>query len=456
MPKEYEKYRIQLIMEYNRVLAWGKAAGLVEVPAGSTIGATLGAEGIELVAIVARIQWLLSEFRELNGRYGNELPQFGRQFGDNMVLDEQPTDADLLQAVSGLALSYENEKNAGHHLRAVPRTREWAMRLGRNTRDIISRPVRVRWIAVDKGAFEALLNDLHALTERLHELMRNHREKQIDDITAKTYREMIMTRDKVQELRDMLTAVTDLVTRSAGIRKEKDAHLNDRRLRHLLKLKILNRLIPHEPNVYIGPEFHNVEIVEPLKFSEQDLAERFDWNEDEVDEPELLRRPWGIIYPPNNRGDILVWIEWKPLGDMEPGSAQDVEATIRTAALANLLAAVKPASMHAPKCVGYFDDRQVSGVARYGWIFQMPPGCDRGTRVRSLHDILGDERYKPSLSQRVLMASRLCETLLDLHAVDWLHKGIFSDNVLFFFFAGSGATEESTNGAGILSLPYDP
>ncbi|KAK3303086.1 uncharacterized protein B0T15DRAFT_495656 [Chaetomium strumarium] len=44
------------------------------------------------------------------------------------------------------------------------------------------------------------------MTERLHELMRNHREKQIDDIAANICTEMIMNRDKLEELQDMLNA----------------------------------------------------------------------------------------------------------------------------------------------------------------------------------------------------------------------------------------------------------
>ncbi|KAK3303473.1 prion-inhibition and propagation-domain-containing protein [Chaetomium strumarium] len=426
MPREYEKYSIQLIVEYNRVLAFGKAAGLVDVPAGSTLGATLGTEGIELVAIVARIHWLLSEIRELNARYGNELPQSGKA-GDNKTgLHEQPTDSDLLKAILGLALTHEAEKRAGEHLRGVPRIKEWVMKLGRNSKDIISCPVRVRWVAVDKEAFELLLDELHVLTERLHELMRNHREKQVDDITAKT-----------------------LVTRSTGVRKEKAAHLNDQQLGVLPRLKIFNRA-SHNLNLFhLFPDhFQN-----RFLYSCVDLAQQLAWNEDQVDKPELLRRPRAILSTPD-KVDILVWIEWKTLGDIEPGSPQHEVFAVRTAALALMLNVLGPVSLHTPDCMGYFDDRDVNDVARYGWLFKIPEGSDRDTRVRSLHDILGDERYKPSPSQRVAMASKLCSTLLNLHAADWLHKGIFSDSVVFFF-AGEEEEEES-NDAGTLRLPYDP
>ena len=111
----------------------------------------------------------------------------------------------------------------------------------------------------------------------------------------------------------------------------------------------------------------------------------------------------------------------------------------------------KPASLHAPECVGYFDDRDVSGADRYAWIFKMPDGSDYDTRVVALHDILGKEACKPSLSQRVAMASRLCATVLNLHAVNWLHKGIFSENVVFHF---SG--DDDGDGGQQAGLGYDP
>lgn len=439
MPREYEQYRLQLIIEYNRVLAWGKAAGLVDVPEGSTLGTTLGADGIELVAIVARIQWLLSEFKELNARYGNELPPLSRSGseGDSKEADEQPTDIDILKEVSSLAVSYEAKKKERRHLRGTNHVREFFEKAGRNTKDIVTHPARVRWVAIDKEAFEAFLKDLHFLTERLHELMRTYREKRLDDIMAKTYREMILTRNDVQDLRDMLAAVTSLISTSAGIRKEREAHLNDKTLQGLIQLKKLSRtsetiLAQLKRNtkfdVHQNPSDLGITV---RKYTESDLSEAFTWNEDEAEDLESLRRPRGILEA--SEGDVPVWIEWKVLGDVPPSSLKDKESALRTVALAEMLHLPKPPSLHVPDCVGYFDDRDVSGIDRYGWIFKMPEGSDYDTRVVSLFEILGNARLKPSLSQRVAMASKLCSTVLNLHAVNWLHKGIFSDNVVFFF-----------------------
>jgi hypothetical protein len=455
MPREYEQYRLQLIIEYNRVLAWGKAAGLVDVAEGSNLGTTLGADGIELVAIVARIQWLLSEFRELNARYGNQVPvssNKGDQVDEKEAEEQQPTDVDVLKEISSLAVSYEAKHKERRHLRGTNHLRNFFEKTGRHTKDIVTHPSRVRWIAIDKEAFEALLKDLHALTERLHELMRNYREKQIDDITAKTYREMILTRNNVQDLRDMLDAVTSLISTSAHTRKEKEAHHNDTSLQDLIQLKKISRTseiilaqLKRDTALDIHRSLSDLGLT-VRRYTDSDLSEDFSWNEQEAEYPETLPRPRGILATPE--GDIPVWVEWKSLGDIPPNSLRDKESLLRTVALAEMLHLPKPASLHAPECVGFFDDRDVSGADRYAWIFKMPEGSDYDTRVVSLHEMLGDPRRKPSLSQRVGLARALCATVLNLHAVNWLHKGIFSENVLFHCSGEEDGGEEG--------LKYDP
>lgn len=453
MPREYEQYRLQLIIEYNRVLAWGKAAGLVEVPEGSTLGATLGADGIELVAIIARIQWLLSEFRDLNARYGNQLPQSAPKEGDEQDektdAEKQPTDLDVLKVVSSLAVSYEAKKRERSHRRGTNHIREFFEKTGRHTKDIVTHPVRVRWVAVDKDGFEALLKDLHVLTERLHELMRNHRQAQIDDFTAKTYREMILTRNNVQELKDMLDAVTSLISTSSTTRPDRAAHRNDRALQDLIQLKRIA-----QTSESILAQLHRdgtLDVSHSLAalgitvrcFTDADLSEEFEWNEQDADDPAFLPRPRGILS--TDEGHVPVWIEWKAIGDAPVGSPRDKECALRTVALAQMLHLPKPATLHAPECVGYFDDREVSGVDRYGWVFKMPEGADYDTRVVSLYEVLGERGCKPSLAERVAMAECLCATVVDLHAVNWLHKGIFSDNVVFHF----SGEEDAAGGKGV-------
>lgn len=432
MPKECEKYRLQLIIEYNRVLAWGKAAGLVDSD-GATLAAALGTNSFELVGIVARIQCLLGEFRELNARYNNEVPAKN----DN---DEPPTDRDVLKEISSLALTYEAEKKERRHLRGTNHIREFFKKAGHHTKEIVTHPARVRWVAVDQEAFEALLKDLHALTERLYELMSAYRAKKIDNIMAATYREMILARNDIQDLKAIFDAVSSLITTSADTRGGRDADANHKTLQDLVRLKKLGRVsesilskLKHDGVSGADGGLHEIGIT-VRKYSASEL-ENLEWNEPDFVDARFLTRPRGILPTPEG---TAVWIEWKSLPDAAPNSLRDKESTLRTAALAEMLHLPKPASLHVPECIGYFDDREFCGMDRFGWIFKMPEGSNSDSLVASLYDLLGNDRFKPSLSQRVTLASKLCSTVLDLHAVNWLHKGVFSGNVVFHLNGGDG------------------
>ncbi|KAK4654609.1 hypothetical protein QC762_408870 [Podospora pseudocomata] len=454
MPRDCEKYRLQLVIEYNRVLAWGKAAGLIDVPEGSTLGTVLGAEGIELAAILARIQWLLSEFRDYNARYGNELNPYvydedGKQIAKEirgLERDEEKrasigetdttsaADADIVKDVSALAVSYEKEKKERRHLKGTNHIRGFLSKAGYHTKDMLTHPGRVRWLVMDGEEFKKLLEDLHFLTERLHELIRDHRDKRIDDITAKTYREMILTRNDIQDLRDMLDAVSGIVATSSRNHATAAAQNNDKTLQDLVQLKKLSRTSDailsqlHDDNqpLKLSSLSDLITITVP-EYTPATLDTSFGWNEDETAHPEYLPRPRGILTTPH--GDIPVWIEWKSIGAFKPNSLQDKQSALRTVALAEMLHLPKPGSL--PTCVGYFDDRAYNDTERYAWIFKFPEGSDYDTRIVSLYSLLGNRTYRPSLSQRVVLAEKLCSTVLNIHAVNWLHKGIFSENVLF-------------------------
>ncbi|KAH8896999.1 hypothetical protein GQ53DRAFT_742844 [Thozetella sp. PMI_491] len=435
MPKDCQKYRLQLIMEYNRVLAWGKAAGLVDVPEGSDLGAALGTNATELVAIVARIQWLLAEFRELNSRHGNQLnPQPSEAEKD--IAEAKATDVDVVRQVSSLAVSYEKKRKERRYLLGTNHIRDFLEKAAHSTKEVVMNPSRVRWVTVDEDTFKALLEDLHVLTERLHELMSDHQERKMDEITAKTYREMILVRNEVQDIREMIDAAAGLVFASSQARGSAvGARHNDLTLQDLVQLKRIGRTtevilanVGSDGDFDLEKSLAELNITVP-HFTKTRLDKDFGWNEDST-YPEELLRPKAVLTTPG--GDIPVWVEWRTLEGIKPGSLRDKEARMRTVALAEMLHAQKPQSMCLPTCIGFYDDRDVSGADQYGWIFRMPEGSDYDTQVTSLFDLLGHRQHRPSLAERISLASKLASTLLHLHTINWLHKGILSENVVFY------------------------
>ncbi|KAK3941614.1 prion-inhibition and propagation-domain-containing protein [Diplogelasinospora grovesii] len=444
MPQDCQKYRLQLIMEYNRVLAFGKAAGLVDVAEGSSLGVALGTNATELVSIVARIQWLLAEFREINGRYGNELNLNANE--EPSVAEARATDVDVVQQVSSLAMSYEAKRKERRFLRGTNHIREFLDKSAQNIKEVVTHPARVRWVAVDQEAFQALLADLHVLTERLHELIRDHREKKIDDITAKTYREMILARNDMHDLKDMLDAVTSLIGTSSMTRKEKEAHHNDITLQDLVRLKKISQISdailaklkgdPKASSSFSQEGFLAEVGITVEQYDFEKLCEHLAWDPYLNEEPHLWSRPTGILTTGTGEAkkQYVVWVEWKHLGDYPPGSTKEREFIIRTVALAEMLHMQKPASMYVPECLGYYDDRDINGTEAFGWIFKAPVGVYSDCETVSLYDMISNTTGRfptASLAQRISLARKLCSTVLHLHAVNWLHKCIFSENVVF-------------------------
>lgn len=137
-----------------------------------------------------------------------------------------------------------------------------------------------------------------------------------------------------------------------------------------------------------------------------------------------------------------LWVEWgEPVPEIPtiPNLAQIFEQ--RVASLASMLGSEKPSSFRGPHCLGYlrqedgFSDG--SGGLRYGLVYdasfcltETEKGEGQSAQIRSLRDVLRSNR-KPSLTIRSSLSCKLAESLMYLHAVNWLHKGIRSDSIMF-------------------------
>ena len=81
--------------------------------------------------------------------------------------------------------------------------------------------------------------------------------------------------------------------------------------------------------------------------------------------------------------------------------------------------------LHTVDCLGYTDDTKES---RYGLIYKAP-----ATSNCTLNQIISSPDLKtPDLDERVRLAQTLAVALWSLHSLDWLHKSLCSNNILFF------------------------
>ena len=141
-------------------------------------------------------------------------------------------------------------------------------------------------------------------------------------------------------------------------------------------------------------------------------------------------------YSPNlmleTRGDqIPILVEYKYYDGREAHNQhnQKVE-TGRVATLTALLGAAVSEEYLSLRCTGSFPDHKNH---RYGLSFELPAG--RMTRPYSLRELLlAPEKYgRPGLKERLDIARKLGDAILKWHTSGWLHQGIASHNVIFFF-----------------------
>lgn len=132
-----------------------------------------------------------------------------------------------------------------------------------------------------------------------------------------------------------------------------------------------------------------------------------------------------------------VWIEWKecdPQFSHHQAATPDPRILKRLQALVALLRENRTTEQFkAPHCLGYFLP-PFEETFLIGLVFENPPGTDQNRPPISLLELLQEEREKPitSLTARIKLATAIAECVERLHAVNWLHKGIRSQNILFF------------------------
>ena len=152
--------------------------------------------------------------------------------------------------------------------------------------------------------------------------------------------------------------------------------------------------------------------------------------------------------PPKSEHGQQVWIEWKSYRPTGPNGDPEPKVLERVQALAALLRENnRTDQFRALHCLGFFRDCDVNKDRyRFGLVFERPEGVDPATRPTTLLELLRDpDREMPSLTERIALATATAECLERLHAVNWLHKGLRSHNVIFF---------ESADGGLDLGQPY--
>jgi serine/threonine protein kinase len=150
-----------------------------------------------------------------------------------------------------------------------------------------------------------------------------------------------------------------------------------------------------------------------------------------------LRRSQGAYQNPSkaDTDDIIVeWVEYDK-EDID-GRLNHIRRIDDLARMAHSASDRHP-DLHTIDCLGYMDD---STRSRYGLVYKAPEKSF--LTLNSL--ITSNDLRTPDLGDRFKLAHTLAIALWSLHSLDWLHKSLSSNNILFFPSAFSTSATKAT------------
>ncbi|EQL00614.1 HET-s/LopB domain protein [Ophiocordyceps sinensis CO18] len=437
---ECKYLNVRLRMEQQRLFAWSETSGLLDLDANNhekiLDSNMFNLHRQTILDLLVQVQCLFDDFTRYQRTHHNLCP----------VRD----DDDLLGAPD------KDAKQASFPI--SDRKRDF---IKKAMTKLKSRGgwVRLRWTMIDKEAFEGLLAKFSALNDNMTNILDHSLQVEIRHTVHDTNRSVLLLHHKIADLSHLVLALnsqlhvgggraTPAISRVSA--REREASMGD-----LLQLATLARFKAFNEN--IDPKAGNptradaaavefLELAGPNQPCDLQVARQCI---ELVEGQEEAPRCEAFLKTTAEGGQettTRVWIEWKDYDGVgsypETLSKKDILNRVRK--LASLLHhSPKPDAFRTPHCLGFFDKADPGVVEddvdildrRLGLIFERPSGdeLDAVLAPLSLHDILEDsEFHKPRVTERVKLAHALSNCVLYLHAVNWLHKGLRSHNVLFF------------------------
>jgi hypothetical protein len=427
MPERYRYLKVRLQMEQQRFLNFGVEAGLLY--AEGKLCATLQVNRSMLLAILAEIKTEFEEYATANGKYIELVPQSEINYSDH----EDP-ETDLM---SMLCLPSTEGERGEVSSTPTEQKKRWLHKLGRSLvhtgrslRTIVIEPRRLVWAILDKERFEGLISRLAGLNSFLISLLDGSQIKKIQVATAASYHEILQLRNDIRSLQGLVQALN----------QEKMSFSRSNTLTN----DSLSQTISEE-NATEEKERKYLKRLAELKIQCTQIEQLSGNLESSSATIESIKAPLDITFPkaPDNQTKQArrttatwkggsVWVEWKDLPLSQGRNRKDssqIENRIRL--LTELLCFEKPEGFRAPPCCGYVKVVTGANEPIFGIVFKRPRTVDPASRLTNLYQLL-DIRPKPPLSARVSLCVVLAESIHSFHMVNWLHKGLRSENILFF------------------------
>lgn len=423
--KEYQYLRVRLKTEQCRLLDWAHVAQLTERE--ETLLISKASRSV-LVDVLDQQRRLLLKFGRLDERF--------QPLAEPLICEEADE-----QKSRGTDIFESRFPDAGTILK---KSLEFVRKTSKHTTGL-------RWAMSDRAKIVELVKKLSDLNDFLKELLNGHQIEMLNSRHIRTDYQIMQLNSRIDSLEEIVASCS--VARSSTTFQQ--YFFNPPSYNSTMAQNSFSTLPqqPKQPHLVDLAQFKALSSAIDTNTLTEQVARKLDLGQTakELTSGELAPGAISLIeadpgsspndqrveawYQRSKGVDQRVWVEWKEC-DLQfsdnGNNGPDPRVLRRLKALVALLRENKTTEQFkAPHCVGYF--LQLAEEHRIGLVFENPPGVDQNARPVSLLELIQDSsRPMASLTARVGLARAIAECIERLHAVNWLHKGIRSNNILFF------------------------
>lgn len=403
-------------LEQQRLFNWSSEIGLLDYLDGSDNGTAhnlLGLSRNSILDTLLQIQSIAVDFIRTKNKYKSLVPD-----------EDNHDNANIDNGMKGCTGNWDSD-HFPNISRILKRPRAFMSPL------IQELPKRLKWAACEKEKYTNLITRFRELNDALIDLADGDARVAIREATRETNTTVLHLHSRIEELVELTKALTpdsSPTSLTSTLFSNASSHFTDtepmRQLADLAVFKTMNTSVENNTITEYDNSLKRVPQKADLKLARPDFC-LFPVCDNGTDRCEASYQPVGL---PQQR----VWIEWRAY---DPVSMNQPDLGLsRVEKLVMLLCNPrKPDFLRVPHCLGYFDD--VRGKennyrrGRLGFVFQKPttPTASPVSLRQSIKT-----RSKPLLTERVALAKAISNCINSLHSVNWLHKAIRSDNIIFF------------------------
>jgi hypothetical protein len=459
MPADCQHLRVRLKTEQYRLLDWADVIKLDETDESLLISnATKGL----LLDVLDQQGRLLLQFGRLDDKYKKlSKPLLVDAVEEYGVLPDPPAYSETPKSPTIERVDSDFQRRFPQSEALLSKSLAWA----KKSRQY---PRRLKWATFDRNKIEQLVLKLSSFNDYMREMLNTQQLQTLATKQTRTEFQIMQLNSSVQDLVQIFASAaltmkhdgrrarynTNPVRafmQARGLDDQEDDNDSSKQpmqsLATLAQVKALNSAIEN-PALFTDEFTDSIKLprtADQIRSVELDRSNIYITDLDSDDLPEGHRVE--AYYQPARSKKISVWIEWK---SYEPqsftSSGPDPKIHERVKALAALLKENnRTDQFRAPHCLGYFrdiDPQTEEDHCRFGLVFEKPREAHPSTRPISLHALFtSPDVDMPSLTDRITLMRLLSETLERLHAVNWLHKGLRSSNILFFSDCGPEGIE---------------